>query len=81
MTGLDRFMEVYSRELLAAVEGHPDEYAFPASQVPDVLARMRVALERGSFNYQGRALRTTCRTLGLSHTRAAIVAFVGRREV
>lgn len=76
MKNLDRFMETYERELATAVEDHPDEYAYPVSDVPEVARRMRAAIERDTFNHDGRGFRMTCRALGIKHTRRAIVSFL-----
>lgn len=76
MRNLDRFMETYQHELTRAVEDHPEEYGWPASRAPEVAARMRAAIERGTYNHEGRAFRTTCRALGIGHTRRAIAEFL-----
>lgn len=76
MKNLNRFMETYERELTIAVQAYPDEYAYPADTVPEVAGRMRAAIERGTFNHDGRGFRNTCRALGIKHTRRAIAEFL-----
>lgn len=73
---LARFCEMYGPNLERAVREKGDEYAFQIEEVPQVLGRMRAALERGSYNHAGHALRWTCKELGLKHTRRAIEAFL-----
>ena len=67
-----RFIEVYAEELARAVEQHPEEYCYPASEVPAVVGRMQAALLRGSYNKDGRAIKATCKRLGIKHTYGAI---------
>lgn len=76
MPNLDRFMKAYESALISAVQGHPDEYAFPPSRVPEVAARMRAAIERGTYSHDGRGFRGACKALGIRHTRKAIHAFI-----
>lgn len=73
---LDTFCAHYGPNLERAVRERPDEYAFPIEEVPLVLGRMRAALERGSYNHAGHALRWTCKALGMKHTRTAIEAYL-----
>lgn len=73
---LAEFMAVYKEELERAVREHPDEYHYPFSDVPTVVARMGAAIEKGSFNKDGRAFKGTCKRLGIKHTYAAIAAWL-----
>lgn len=74
---LDTFMEVYSAELVRAVQTHPDLYAYPISEVPAVLIRMREAIKTGSFNKDGHAFKATCKSLGIKQTYRDIETFLG----
>lgn len=73
---IDAFMAAYGPALAKARSEHPDEYAWPESLLPTVLERMRAALVRGSFNHDGYAMKGACKTLGIKHTRKAIVAYL-----
>lgn len=65
---LHAWRAVYEQELLKAVQIHPEEYAYGAAGVPAVVDKMLVAFARGSFNKEGRAVRQTCKALGIKHT-------------
>lgn len=73
---LDQFMAVYTPALEKAVTEHPDEYPWPVENVPVVAARMRAAIEKGTYNHSGRAFQGACKALGIKHTRKAIAAFL-----
>lgn len=79
-SNLDRFMEARERELAAAVGAHPEEYAYGPAAVPEVASRMRAAIERGTFNHEGRGFRGACRSLGIRHTRGAILRYCSEGE-
>ena len=65
-------MAVYEPALLAAVVKYPTEYSLMPEQVPGVAVKMRAAFEKGSYNKDGRAVKATCKSLGIPHTYAAI---------
>lgn len=83
---LEKFMAVYVEALRAAVEKYPAEY--PWAHVPEgnvkrysdtvenVAARMGEAFKRGSYNKDGRAIKATCKALGIPYTYKAINAYV-----
>lgn len=73
---LDAWMKVYQANLEKAVIEHPDEYCWPASQVPVVAAKMRGSFEQGTFNKDGRAIKDTCKHFGVKHTYTAINNFL-----
>lgn len=73
---LQCFMEVYGPALLFEVQTNPDEYGYPETEVPKVVERMRAAFERGSYNHDGKAIKATCKFLGIKYTRTAIEAFI-----
>lgn len=76
MTNLEQFMAVYSGELLKAVQTYSNEYLFPTTDVPHVVGRMQAAILRKSYNKDGRAMKGTCKRLGIPYTYTAINAFV-----
>lgn len=75
----DTFMVTYREELYKAVEQYPGEYAFTRAHAPDVADRMQAAFARGSYNKDGRAIKATCKRLGIIHTYAAINEVLARR--
>ena len=72
---IDRFCAVYTIALEEAITTHPDEYCYPVSEVPLVIAKMRKAFIAKTYNYEGRAIRNTCKSLGIPHTVKAMEAF------
>lgn len=75
---LDTFMAVYVDELTKAVQGYPEEYRFPVDYVPTVVMKMRVAFAQNSFNKDGRAIKGTCKRLGIPYTYKGIASFLER---
>ena len=73
---LDTFTEEFRAALNLAVLMYPQEYAYPLSEIPAIVERMRVAFDRGSYNYDSRAIRITCKVLGIKPTRKAIEAYL-----
>ena len=70
------FKSIYREELENAVRNFPQEYAFGLSEVNDVAHRMRLAFDRGSYNKDSRAIKATCKRLGIKHTYTAINAYL-----
>jgi len=70
------FMEEYEKQLRLSHDTEPQNYAWDISQMNEVVARMRVAIEKGSFNKDSSAFRRTCRKLGIKHTYKAISEFI-----
>lgn len=74
---LDLFCEEYRKQLPLAVLAHPEEYVWPVSDAPIVAEKMIASFRRGrrGWNYQGQAIKNTCKALGIKHTYKAIEAF------
>lgn len=74
----DFFDTTYYDELERAVREHPDEY-MPEMQTKSGLlvayTKMLAAFDRESYNKDGRAIKATCRKLGIPHTYKAINAY------
>lgn len=51
MTNRERFTERYSMSLQYDIEQNPEEYSYPISQIPIVVAKMLLAIDRGSFSF------------------------------
>lgn len=73
---LNTFAAAYERNLSKAVADHPEEYGFPPSHVPTVAARMKNAFGEGSYNKDGRAVKATCKELGIPYTYTGINAYL-----
>jgi hypothetical protein len=73
---LEQFREVYTAALTKAVLEHPSEYYWPVEQVPEVVGRMMKAIETNSYSHNSRAFKTTCKALGIAHTRKAILNYL-----
>lgn len=76
MTNKEVFKDEYTVQLTAAVRDYPQEYAYNVNTVPDVVRRMMIAIERGSFNKDSRAIKATCRKLGIKPTYKAIAEYM-----
>lgn len=76
MSKLDTFMEVYERHLRAAHKADPGIYAYPESEIPTVLVRMRAAIAKGSMSKDSPAFKRTCKELGIKHTYQAIAEYI-----
>ena len=76
MKNLDLWMQIYEQKLVEAITKHPDIYAYPVSEVPFVVQRMRGAFERVSYNKDSHAIRATCKHFGVKHTYTAIREFL-----
>ena len=70
------FLEVYAEKLREAIKLFPQDYSWPESELPKVLEKMRVAIERGTFNKDGHAFKATCKQLKIKHTYKAISEFI-----
>lgn len=71
------FTHAYRAGLAKAIEEHPEEYADGVkNNVFGVATRMLEAVERGSYNHDGRGFKNACKALGLKHTRKAIEAYL-----
>jgi hypothetical protein len=85
MDSRDVFEITYYKELWRAVRDHPEEYGQPAAQTEDearlyvmsTYTKMLAAMEKGTFNKDGRAFRATCRALKINHTYKAIREYAG----
>lgn len=75
---IDLFVAEYTRQLtrvLTADAMKPAgerEYAYDLRALPGVVEKMRAAFVRGSFNKDGKAIRATCKALGIPYTYAGI---------
>lgn len=73
---LQCFIETYEQKLREARLKFPSEYAWPDSEFDQVMTRMKVAIERGSFNKDSHAFKMTCKALNIKHTYTAIREFI-----
>ena len=73
-----QFGHAYLDGLTLAHRTHPEDYGFPAAEVPIVVNRMLnvIASKPMGVNYDGQGLKNTCKMLGIKHTRKAILAFL-----
>lgn len=72
MSNFDTFMQIYTEQLEKAVRNYPTEYTWPVENVPTVAAKMRVAFMNRTYNKDGRAIKATCKVLGIKYTYTAI---------
>lgn len=72
MSNLETFVNTFSVQLEKAVREYPVEYMFPAHLIPQVVERMSKAFIGKSYNKDSRAIKATCKILGIKHTYTAI---------
>lgn len=72
MSNFDNFMQVYTEQLEKAVRNYPAEYGWPVENVPTVAAKMGEAFKKKTYNKDGRAIKATCKVLGIKYTYTAI---------
>lgn len=77
---METFMKVYKEELSGAVESFPNEYCYKKEDVPAVAARMYEAIKNGTFNKDSRAIKATCKELGIKHTYKDIARFIANHK-
>lgn len=78
-TRFQTFAALYREALAAARTAHPNDYRWPQEQLGTVTGKMLAALRSGSFNKDGAAFKSVCKTLGIAHTYKAIDAYLERR--
>jgi hypothetical protein len=66
------FAVVYREELERALKETPELYAWPITELDNVLARMLAGLAKGSANKDSPPIKRTCKRLGIKHTYKAI---------
>lgn len=71
-TRREQFSTIYREELRKAAIADPEAYAFAADQADVIADKMLAAFDRYSANKDGRAVKATCRRLGIKHTYQAI---------
>jgi hypothetical protein len=79
MTHHERFRVAYRAAIERAVREYPDEYVV-TMDLDAWVARWSDAVSSGNYNHNGRAMRWTCKALGIAHTRKAIAAFLDGGE-
>lgn len=72
---MNTFFAEYSKQLTLAMQECPTDYAWGMDKLPGVLERMRLAFMTFSFNKDSRAIKMTCKALGINHTYKAIRHF------
>ena len=72
----ERFSTEYAKALTECVSDPKHGYIYDVDQVPGVVAKMLPAIFSGMANYDGPAIKLTCKRLGIKCTKKAILAFV-----
>ena len=75
---LTLFILAYEPNLTRAVQKYPKEYPWPVANVPAVVGKMAVAVQQGTFNKDGYAMKWTCKELGIPYTYKGISEFLER---
>jgi hypothetical protein len=75
-TNREFFKTLYGIELKKAHKQNRDEYVWPAEEFLKVFERMCNAFDTGSYSKDSKAIKNTCKLLGIKHTYKAIDAFL-----
>lgn len=81
MENIDKFMEIYEKNLRRAIREYPEDYYYGEETVPEVSQKMKSAFCRRSYNKDSHAIKWTCKELGIKHTYSDINGFVGSCEM
>ncbi len=73
---MDEFIKEYEKQLILAITNYPTEYIYSLDKVPEVMARMKEAFKKKSYNKDSRAIKNTCKILKIKHTYTAINEFI-----
>ena len=76
-SNFDRFITVYAAQLQHEFDTNP-EYARIAKQISahDLAVKMTEGLMKGSASKDGRAIKSTCKALGIKYTYKAIADYL-----
>ena len=69
-------MRIYAGQLANERKDNPQKYAWPDSEIGEVLRRTREAVLRGTFSKDSAAHKKTCAILGIKHTYRAIADYI-----
>ncbi|MDD5186513.1 MAG: hypothetical protein PHS84_14760, partial [Paludibacter sp.] len=62
-------------------KNNPVEYAYPLSEVPIVVNKMKKAFIQKTFNKDGKAIKATCKALKIGYTYRDIETYLGYNEI
>ena len=76
-SNFDRFITVYAAQLQHEFDTNP-EYALVSRQTSahDLAVKMAEGLIKGSASKDGRAIKSTCKALGIKYTYKSIVEYL-----
>ena len=77
---INRWMDVYTRELTAAHQANPEAFFWPIEHIGRITGKMREAFISGSFNKDSHTIKATCKHFGIKHTYASIKAFLAGEQ-
>jgi hypothetical protein len=80
-TNFDTFITEYEKQLTEVVKNNQTEYAYPVSEVPTVVQKMKIAFIKKTFNKDGKAIKNTCKSLKIGYTYRDIETFLGYNEL
>ena len=76
MTNREKFRAAYLEKLTAAHAKYPEEYAYPAEQVPFIVDKITATLATTGGANIGPAIKAVCRKLGIKSTYGAIKEYL-----
>jgi hypothetical protein len=75
-TNRELFTALYTENLFKCVKLYPDEYCYTNDQVISVARKMETAIVSGCYNKEGRAIKMTCKQLGIKYTYTGINEYI-----
>ena len=75
------FITEYAKQLTEVVKNNQNEYAYPVSEVPIVVQKMKIAFIKKTFNKDGKAIKATCKALKIGYTYRDIETYLGYNEL
>jgi hypothetical protein len=72
----EKFIDVYLPLLRRAQTDYPKEYGTHPPPAEIVTERMHAAILNGTYSKDGRAMKATCKALGIPHNYRAIEAYL-----
>lgn len=73
----DQFFAIYAKQLQRCLGQFPEKYRFGPERVPDVVSRMRAAVESNQNYVEGPAFHATLKELNIRPTRKALYEYLG----
>ena len=81
MKNIDKFMEIYEKEIVKRHEENPLSYVWPIEELPKVLINVRRHVVSGEFIKENPSMVATCKRLRINNTYKAISTYIHQTDV